>query len=92
MGKQRINSAKLFVCASCEWIFKKGDFNPDLGGCPKCGFAYYSAHYVYGNKAYSLVKTQKQWLDKKLFAYEMELLKEIPIVEEKPKYANFRIL
>lgn len=47
--------AKLRVCAKCEWIFK-GEMS-----CPKCGFAYYSARYVYGNKAYRYEITQEPW-------------------------------
>jgi predicted RNA-binding Zn-ribbon protein involved in translation (DUF1610 family) len=74
--KQSINTAKLFVCASCEWIFKKPSESVPFG-CPKCSFAYYSAHYVYGKQAYRYAKTQGPWLRKKMFAYEMELEKEI---------------
>lgn len=66
--------AKLRVCASCEWVFKS-----DLKSyeCPKCGFASYGARYVYGKAAYRIAKTQEKWMDKKMFAYETELLREI---------------
>mgnify|MGYP006935327170 CR=1 FL=1 len=64
--------AKLRVCASCEWIFM------DNGGmCPKCNFVSYGAHYVYGNSCYRYKKTQKYWLERKLFKYETELMKEV---------------
>lgn len=65
ISKQRSTRATLRCCASCEWIFK-------LTGtemCPKCGFAHYGAHYVYGSKCYSYAKTQKPWIDKKMTAY-----------------------
>ena len=74
--KQNFKSAKLMVCASCEWIFKGND------GCPKCGFAYYTAHYVYGDKAYRYAKTQQPWMDKKMFAYQMKRLAEIEQSQE----------
>jgi len=69
---QNIKRAKLFVCASCEWIFKTS-----RNGCPKCGFAYYGAHFCYGNKAYRYFKTQQPWKDKRLFELEVKLNKEI---------------
>ena len=56
-------SAKLRVCASCEWIFK-GETS-----CPKCGFASYGARYVYGNACYKYVMTQQPWKDKKVGIY-----------------------
>jgi hypothetical protein len=55
-------TAKLRVCASCEWVFKLGD-SQDCD-CPKCGFGSYGARYVYGDKAYTYKKTQKPWKDK----------------------------
>ena len=67
--------SKLFVCASCEWIFKKVD--PEYNGCPKCNFAYYGAHFVYGNKAYRYFATQKPWKDRKIADYAYELEKEV---------------
>jgi len=79
--------AKLRVCASCEWIFRKT--NPDLG-CPQCGFAHYGARYVYGNKCYIYEKTQKPWFDKKIRFYEYELLKTIR--DSKPKEDNFKLI
>jgi|GEM_PF-4442416 len=63
--------AKLRVCASCEWIFR------DSISCPKCGFGSYGARSVYGDKCYKYESTQQPWLDKKMFAYEMRLLREI---------------
>jgi len=63
--------AKLRVCASCEWIFK------GYKSCPKCGFAHYSALYVYGKKCYTYAKTQQPWLDKKIGTYIDTLQEEI---------------
>ncbi len=63
--------AILRVCASCEWLYK------GYTECPKCGFASYSAHYVYGHRAYSLFKTQTPWKIKKLNQYENKLDEEI---------------
>jgi len=65
---------KLRVCASCEWIFKIS--YPDIG-CPKCGFAHYSARYVYDNDAYRYQYTQKPWMKRKLDNYRYKLLSEI---------------
>ncbi len=64
----------LRCCASCEWVFKAVDNNPD---CPKCGFGSYGARYVYGNAAYRFAKNQQPWLKKKLFLYEERLRMEI---------------
>ena len=72
--------SKLFVCASCEWIFKN-----DEQGCPKCGFTYYGAYFCYGKKAYNYFKTQKPWKDKRLFELEVKLNKEI---NENSEYKN----
>jgi len=66
-------TANLRVCASCEWIFKRSESEM----CPKCKFAHYGARYVYGARCYRYAKTQKPWLDKKMYAYELKLLKEI---------------
>jgi hypothetical protein len=70
----------LAVCASCEWIYRlppPGDENTtsenDPRACPKCGFGYYSAHRVYGQRAYTYARTQQPWLDKKLAAYTSRL-------------------
>lgn len=65
--------AKLRVCACCEWVF--------IGGveCPKCQFGSYGAHRVYGHRAYTYLKTQQPWRDKKLARYASELDKEILI-------------
>ena len=63
--------SKLRVCASCEWIFN------EYSACPKCGFAYLSAHYTYGKKCYTYAKTQKPWKDKKMHYYEEALNTQI---------------
>lgn len=55
----------LRVCASCEWIYK----TDTMAECPLCQFGHYSAHYVYGRRAYKYLKTQKPWKDKKLMEY-----------------------
>ena len=65
--------AKLRVCASCEWIFKRTEFVE----CPQCGFAHYGARMVYGDQCYRLAKTQAPWKEKKLFEYECKLNKII---------------
>jgi hypothetical protein len=65
-------TAQLRVCASCEWIYKGTPCE-----CPKCGFASYGAHWVYGDKAYQYAKTQKPWMDIKMFRYRTKLLNEI---------------
>ena len=84
MPKQRINRCKLFVCASCEWIFREVGF---FKGCPKCGFAYYGAHRVYGNNAYRYAKTQQPWLDRKVTDYRLSLYREIKKSQEEEKGA-----
>lgn len=69
--------ATLRVCASCEWMFKKTHTTQ----CPRCGFCSYSAHYVYGSKAYQYAKTQKPWREKQLANYQFTLermVAEIP--------------
>jgi predicted nucleic acid-binding Zn-ribbon protein len=68
--------ALLRVCASCEWVFRKTE-DTELNGCPKCGFAHYGAHFVYGDAAYRYVDTQKPWLDRKITEYTLKLYKEI---------------
>ena len=78
MTKQNIKRAKLFTCARCEWLFKT-----PYNGCPKYHSGYYSAHYVYGNKAYTYYKTQEPWKTKLLaYYYEAELCKEIATTSE----------
>lgn len=62
---------------SCEWIYKG-----DQTCCPKCGWPSYSAHYVYGNKAYRYKLTQKPWRDKKMATYSGELDKIIKMNQE----------
>ena len=64
-------TAKLRVCASCEWIFNT------RVECPKCQFGSYGAHYVYGNNAYRYAKTQKPWFDRKMADYAFKLIQEI---------------
>lgn len=71
------NKARLCTCASCEWIFTLDEQHPTLGGCPKCGFGYYGARYVYGAKAYQYARTQKPWFDKQMAAHADKLNREI---------------
>lgn len=66
--------AVLRTCASCEWVFKMVDDDPE---CPKCKFGSYGAKYVYGKQAYTYARTQKPWKEKKMFSYEMKLEGEI---------------
>lgn len=47
--------------------------------CPKCQFGSYGAYFVYGKACYRYALTQKPWLDKKLFNYELKLREEITI-------------
>lgn len=63
--------ANLRCCASCKWIYE------GAGDCPKCAFASYGAHYVYGNKAYRYKVTQKPWLEGKIDEFKATLMKEI---------------
>lgn len=67
--------AKLRVCASCEWIFRKQD--DETISCPKCGFGHYGARFVYGDKCYEFEKTQEPWMKKRIEEYRHKLLKEI---------------
>jgi hypothetical protein len=64
--------APLRVCMSCEWIYR-GSNEP----CPKCTWPSYGARFVYGDKCYTYLKTQKPWKDKKMAAYFYELDEEI---------------
>lgn len=75
----RQTKAELRVCGSCEWIFPRRPATPeDSGtGCPKCGFASYGAHWVYGHKCYRFKRTQQPWLDRKVAAHTQTLLSEI---------------
>ena len=65
--------ANLRVCAKCEWIFKKSN----SAMCPKCGFAHYSAFYVYDRIAYKYAKTQQPYIDRKMAEFLAELKKEV---------------
>ncbi len=69
----QLKYAKLRCCASCEWVFKIENNNPD---CPKCQFGSYGAHYVYGKKAYAYAVSQKPHIDKKVTAYKIKLMRE----------------
>ena len=80
--------AKLRICASCEWIFHIDDQHPEMGGCPKCGFAHYGARFVYGDKVYTYRYTQKPWLDKKIEEYMRELKKQLPKKPRRKKYES----
>lgn len=71
-------SARLRICASCEWIYK------GYHDCPRCGFASYGARYVYGNQAYEYAKTQKPWIDRKVEAYARSLRLQIEAQTVKP--------
>ncbi len=70
-------TARLRVCASCEWVFTLDNQHPQFGGCPKCGFGHYGARHVYGNQAYRFAETQAPWHKKKLTAFSLELDAEI---------------
>jgi hypothetical protein len=70
--KKRRPITEYRVCASCEWIFRDV-----LTGCPKCDFVTYSAHYVYGKRAYRYVKTQEPYFKKKVSDFACKLLNEI---------------
>ena len=83
--------AKLRVCASCEWIYKVE--NGDIG-CPKCGFASYSAYYVYGNKAYKYAKTQEPWIKRKMDKYQVilddEIRKTNPLIQKRKGFDSLK--
>jgi hypothetical protein len=68
-------TAKLRVCASCEWVFE-GHIP-----CPQCGFASYGAKHVYGNKAYKYKYTQEPFITQKLQTYKMTLMNQYGIYE-----------
>jgi ribosomal protein L32 len=56
MNKRQPKKWWISVCASCEHVY--------LGykSCPKCGFAYYCASWVYGSlKALLYLVTQKPY-------------------------------
>lgn len=65
---------QLCCCGSCQWIFK---FTRPDNGCPKCKFAYYSAHAVFGNRTYRYAKTQEPWKNQKLVEFMVLLDKEL---------------
>lgn len=69
MSTQR--TARLRVCASCEWIYN------GHGMCPKCGFASYSARSVYGITCYRYRTTQEPWYNRMMAAYSVALRKQI---------------
>lgn len=69
--KKQGNRARLRCCASCQWIYKG---EPD---CPKCGFASYSAKYVFGNSCYRFSITQQPWHEQKMSSYSCQLFEEI---------------
>lgn len=79
--------AKLRVCASCEWIFERGDNKEEgmEGCCPKCCFGSYGARHVYGDKCYRYKRTQEPWKQKRLDTYEFKLQQEIDEWNESKK-------
>jgi len=66
-------TAKLRVCASCEFIFRGAT------ECPECGFGHYGARYAYGNKAYTYEKTQEPFIEKKVEALRSKLMRRLGI-------------
>jgi hypothetical protein len=68
-----MKTANLRVCASCKWIFELKNHKE----CPKCGFAHYSAYYVYGKKCYKYKLTQEPWIEQKVTNYTIKLYNEI---------------
>lgn len=78
-GLSQQQRAALRVCASCEWIYTGNE------GCPKCGFASYGAHFVYGNNAYRYKYSQIPWKRKKMKVYGTKLdleIKESVIIDK----------
>ena len=71
----RVKIKNLRVCASCEWIFRY-DIEKSFD-CPKCNFGSYSATYVYGKYAYNMEKTQKRYIENKIFNYKYDLIRSI---------------
>jgi hypothetical protein len=63
--------APLRVCACCEWIYHGTE------GCPRCNFASYGAHFVYGRNAYRFAQTQKPYFDRKMSQYAGQLQSKI---------------
>jgi len=80
--KQDFKRAKYFVCASCEYVFKHYD-GIDEQGCPICGFAYYTAHYVFGKKAYKYYRTQEPFLRNIVdrFEYYLENIDKFNVIK-----------
>lgn len=76
--------AALRVCASCEWIFS-GERHAETGGCPKCGWAHYGAHFVFGRNAYRHAVSQKPWLRNRMAKRAEELHREIAATNEFPR-------
>jgi hypothetical protein len=70
--KKKQGRGLLRCCGRCQWIFASRE-----DGCPKCDFASYSAHYVFGKRAYSYALTQKPWFDIKMGEYAAKLLSEV---------------
>lgn len=82
-------TAKLRVCARCEWVFKHKK-HPETGGCPLCGFAHYGARWVYGDEAYKYYITQEPFLKRKVDDYSYTLLKEVEGYREVPLIRSFK--
>ncbi len=68
-------TAKLRMCASCEWVFKMPN-EIVCRNCPKCNFGSYGAHFVYGAKCYEYLETQSPWIEKKVDRYRVKLERE----------------
>lgn len=61
----------LFVCASCEWVYRSPE-GPTV--CPVCQFpGCYGARRTYGENAANYETNQKPWKEKKLSNFSIEL-------------------
>lgn len=63
-----MKAARLRVCMHCEWIYVG-----DPGRCPLCTWPSYGAHYVCGNAAYRLAKTQARWKERLMERVSLKL-------------------
>jgi len=91
-------TVNLRVCARCQWIYRFSDPLPegsefDQGACPECGFASYSARYVFGPQAYRYSLTQTPWKNQQLANFEVKLNDKIdksPAVVAQKKKSSFK--